>query len=243
AHDFIPKDNWTVVSETPSVFGFDGAKAFDGDPSTYYHVDGDVVGLHPHELVIDLGAEYEISEFYYTANPDFAEPSGGRVKDYELYFSVNGFDWGDPVAVEQFFSTGIRQYELSADGFARYVKFIALSANNSGTRPSMRRTSIGEIDLRGTEVSVKDAHEIDHTIADNIKLSPNPVIDNLIIEGLTQDQVVRIYNPFGVLFKEFKKTGVSTELDMTSYPSGIWMVSVYDKYDNHIATQRILKLE
>ncbi|MCG8698258.1 MAG: discoidin domain-containing protein, partial [Bacteroidales bacterium] len=218
-YDFIPKENWSIVSSTSFVSGYDASQAIDGDPTTYYHVDGDVVGLHPHELVIDLGAEYEISEFYYTANPNFTEPSGGRVKDYELYFSTNGVDWGEPVAVEQFFNTDIRQYELSADGIARYIKFIALSANNSGSRPSMRRTSIAEIDLRGKEVIEKDVLEVNQTIADKIKLSPNPVIDNLIIEGLTQDQVVRIYNPFGVLFKEFKITGTSTELDMTSYPS------------------------
>jgi len=69
-------------SEHPGLEAF---KAMDGNPGTIWHSiwRGAVTNL-PHEILVDLGAVYEISGFTYVPRPG---SRNGRIKDYEAYLS------------------------------------------------------------------------------------------------------------------------------------------------------------
>ncbi|MFT5386404.1 MAG: M6 family metalloprotease-like protein [Saprospiraceae bacterium] len=236
-YDLIPKDNWALISQAPSQFGFDGGKAFDDDLSTYYHVPFGSSEPRPHELVIDLGTDYEIAEFYYTANDNFSPPWEGRIKDYELHFSMNGVDWGTPIVAEQFFQTPYKQYALFSNEVTRYVKFSALNSYLDD-----ERTSIAEIDFRGKESTVTYIKETDSGIVRLINFSPNPISDFLKIERLEKNGTIKIFSPIGSLLKEVKNADHSILINTGSYPTGILIVSVYDEFNRHISSKKILKI-
>ncbi|MBT9315668.1 DUF4347 domain-containing protein [Leptothoe spongobia] len=103
--NLISQANWTlesVNSEELVVSNRPATNAFDGNPNTFWHTEWAPPGndndpRHPHEIVIDLEAEYDISGFSYLPRQD-ASPNG-QVADYAFYVSNNGIDWGSPVAV------------------------------------------------------------------------------------------------------------------------------------------------
>lgn len=236
-HDFIPKDNWTLISETPSQFGYDGSKAFDDDLTTYYHVPFGNSEARPHELIIDLGDNYELNEFYYTANDNFSPPWEGRIKDYELYFSMDGLNWGSPIAKEQFFQTQYRQYELFSSEVTRYVKFSALNSYLDD-----ERTSISEIDFRGKLAATSNTHETDSDKYYSVKLSPNPVYDFLKIEGMGKKNTIKIFNSIGYLIAEEKNISNSILIDTRSYPTGMLFLSIYDQSNRLLNNYKVLKI-
>ena len=72
------------------------ALAFDGNQATFWHTEyvGAMPG-YPHELVLALAAPQEIAGVTYVPRQ---ESDSGRVKDYEVYVSMDGQNWGEPVA-------------------------------------------------------------------------------------------------------------------------------------------------
>jgi len=90
---------------------------------------------YPHEIVIELNESTTITGFKYVPLQDGSEK--GWVADYEWYASMDGSDWGSPVAKGTFKRhAGEQRVELEwvSDGFnttksktAAYVRFVALS--------------------------------------------------------------------------------------------------------------------
>lgn len=102
----------------------------DGNPDTFWHtLTGVTLASFPHEIRLNLGAELKLKGITYCGAP----PSNGRVKDYEVYVSMNGQDWGSPVARGSFSNTTDRQEALFfAPTTARFIRFVALSAHDGG---------------------------------------------------------------------------------------------------------------
>ena len=88
----VSRNNWKVVyvdSEENFSEGDQAEKAFDGDTETFWHSLWSAPHTsHPHTLVIDLGAEQEISGVRLLPRQDSAN---GRIKDYKLYLSTAPF--------------------------------------------------------------------------------------------------------------------------------------------------------
>jgi beta-galactosidase len=88
----VPRKNWKVVyvdSEENFSEGDQAEMAFDGDPDTFWHSLWSAPhSSHPHTLVLDLGAEQEISGVRLLPRHDSAN---GRIKDYKLYLSLAPF--------------------------------------------------------------------------------------------------------------------------------------------------------
>jgi beta-galactosidase len=84
----VSRKNWKVVyvdSEENFAEGDQAEKAFDGDTETFWHSLWSAPHpSHPHTLVIDLGADQEISGVKLLPRQDSAN---GRIKDYKLYLS------------------------------------------------------------------------------------------------------------------------------------------------------------
>ncbi|MFT7588566.1 MAG: M6 family metalloprotease-like protein [Limisphaerales bacterium] len=233
-YPFISKADWTLISETPAQAGFGGSNAFDDDNSTYYHVPFSSTEPRPHELVIDLGIEYEINEFYYTANDNYYPPWEGRIKDFELYFSTDGINWDAPIVAESFFQTPYKQYALFSSVDARYVKFSALNSYNDDSR-----TSIAEIDIRGRDATLTSLEE--HSLLHKLNLSPNPTRDFVQIEGLKKEWTLQLFDAFGVLHQEIKNPNSTLSLDLRNYPAGMYVLSVLDKNNFPITSKKLIK--
>jgi hypothetical protein len=73
-----------------------GTNAVDGNPDTFWHTQWqDANPPCPHEIIIQLGEPATLKGFTYLPRQDDSE--NGTIKDYELYLSNDGKDFGQPV--------------------------------------------------------------------------------------------------------------------------------------------------
>jgi beta-galactosidase len=100
--------------------------AVDGDPSTFWHSRWSTEEAKPpHFLVVDYGHSLEMSGLGYTARTD---SDNGHIKDFEIYVSDDGIDWGSPMAKGSFSSeAGAETIRFPGSVKARFLKFVALS--------------------------------------------------------------------------------------------------------------------
>jgi hypothetical protein len=94
----IPKTNWSIYYRSSEETGFEAALAIDDDPATFWHSQyTGTLAQPPHEIQIDLGADYELLEVTYQAratNPaastDFDQWTSGMIWTYEILVSKDG---------------------------------------------------------------------------------------------------------------------------------------------------------
>ncbi|MGH9361864.1 MAG: discoidin domain-containing protein, partial [Thermoanaerobaculia bacterium] len=101
------------------------ALAADGDPETLWHTE--FVGAspgHPHELVLDLQSPREVAGLTYLPR---ADSPNGRVRDFEVYLSEDGKEWGKPLARGSWADDQLPKIVLVAPSRARYLKLRGLS--------------------------------------------------------------------------------------------------------------------
>jgi len=138
------------VTVDSQMDGESADKALDGDPNTFWHSRyGDGETKHPHEMVVDLGAAFEISGFSYLPRPG---GGNGTIKDYEFYISDNPNNFGQPVSKGTWAYDGSEKSVTFSKRKARYVKLRAMSEGN-GTA----WTSVAELRLHsdGLEFTTK----------------------------------------------------------------------------------------
>ncbi|MGA2864600.1 MAG: glycoside hydrolase family 2 TIM barrel-domain containing protein [Verrucomicrobiota bacterium] len=138
---------WKIVAASSFEPGEgDPAHAIDGDPETFWHSrwSSDEAGP-PHWLVIDLARPTKLGGVLYTAR---AGSENGRVRDYELYLSADGQDWGSAPAAKGRLRGGVepQAIRLNEPVTARFLKFVALSEIRN--RPW---TSVAELDILPAE--------------------------------------------------------------------------------------------
>lgn len=137
------KKGWKLVFATSEETDEGPARfAIDGDPETYWHTRYTEPSTKvPHELVVDLGVEKSIRGFRYVPRQDGGV--NGRVKAYEIYVSLDGKEWGAPVAKGEFPSTAEpSRAMLPQNCRGRYVRFVALSESNGGPWTSMAELDV-----------------------------------------------------------------------------------------------------
>ncbi|MEE2966772.1 MAG: discoidin domain-containing protein, partial [Verrucomicrobiota bacterium] len=108
--------------------------AIDGDPRTIWHTRwSDRTEKHPHQLVIDLEAKYQVSGVRYLVRQDGGW--NGAFADVEFYISNNAEQFGSkPNGLGKFKKDKKSQsinFEKSKEG--RYLKIKILSEVNGGT--------------------------------------------------------------------------------------------------------------
>jgi len=125
--------------------GYGGVNALDGNPQSMWHTQFQGSSPpHPHEILVDLGAVYEITGFGYLARQG---GGNGTIKEFEFYVGLDPEDLGAAAAkgtiqrvlTEQ--TVGLRPPRKG-----RYVKLRALS--EVGGRPW---TSVAELRIHSTE--------------------------------------------------------------------------------------------
>jgi hypothetical protein len=117
------------------------AHAIDGDSRTHWHTQFQPqLDKHPHELVIDLGAEKSISGFRYLARQDGGW--NGAIAKCEFAVSNSADEFGEPVAQATFKKTKFSQ-EVKCDPVkGRYVLIRVLSEVNNGPWASIAELGV-----------------------------------------------------------------------------------------------------
>jgi len=94
----INRVGWTITADSQETAGENGraTNATDGNTGTIWHTQWQAANpVHPHWLVVDLGATFTIGGFRYLPRQDGAN---GRIANYKFYISADGVTWGAPVA-------------------------------------------------------------------------------------------------------------------------------------------------
>jgi lysophospholipase L1-like esterase len=140
----LPRTDWTIKyvnSEEVILANNPATNALDGNSNTLWHTQWkNVEG--PHEIQIDLGAAFEVDALRYLPRPSGS--SNGRIKNYHVYVSQNGMDWGLPVAIGQFVDSDSEQRVQFSPKTGRFVKLVALSEVNN-----KRWASMAELNIEG----------------------------------------------------------------------------------------------
>ena len=106
------------------------SNVLDGNPDTYWHtMKGVTMASFPHDIRINLGGERRLRGMLYRGAPS----PQGRVKDYEVYVSSDGKNWGEPVARGAFSNSAEPQEAIFFTPVeARFIRLVALSAHDGG---------------------------------------------------------------------------------------------------------------
>ncbi len=121
-------------SEQP---GFEATNAVDGDATTMWHTawDGDAPKF-PHWLELELDSPEEFAGF--TVLPRQDGNHNGWIKDYALYLSQDGSNWGKPVAAGTFPANDqLQTVKFASPVTAKFVKLVALSGYAGGPWASL----------------------------------------------------------------------------------------------------------
>ena len=101
----IDRSGWSISADSEETNKEDGRaiNAIDGNTNTIWHTEWSSGSpAHPHEIIIDMGSEYEVTGFRYLPR---TAGINGMVKDYKFYVSNNGTTWEQAVAEGSFPST------------------------------------------------------------------------------------------------------------------------------------------
>ncbi|MCM5664049.1 discoidin domain-containing protein [Galbibacter mesophilus] len=139
---YVPQNDWSLVSvssEETSAADRPATNAFDNDINTFWHTKySDGSDPYPHEIVINLGAEYEVSGFTYI--PRLDRSNNGLVAEFQLFLSSDGENWGAPTASGNLGYWTELYFETTS---AHYMKFVAIApmektAENLATATELR---------------------------------------------------------------------------------------------------------
>lgn len=91
----ISREDWKLIyadSEETAADDGNAANVFDLQATTFWHTQwsGNAPG-HPHQIVIDLGAERIVTGFKYLPRPQGQNEPPGRIKDYRVWLSATNF--------------------------------------------------------------------------------------------------------------------------------------------------------
>ncbi|MBR5186447.1 MAG: discoidin domain-containing protein, partial [Akkermansia sp.] len=127
-----------VSSDLPE--GGPARNVLDGNPDTYWHtLKGVTLASYPHEIRLDMGGERKVKGLVFQS----AKLKEARVKDYEVYVSQDGKNWGEPVARGTMANTADKQEALfftSASG--KFIRFVALSSHDGGDSAAVAELNI-----------------------------------------------------------------------------------------------------
>lgn len=204
--------------------GNEPAKAFDGNPATIWHTAwGTVEPKHPHEIQIDLGDDYYVSNMIYTPRTD---GSNGRIKKYELYLSMDKNNWGSPVKSDSLTNTSAPTTIKFAQKAARYARLVALSEVNNNAW-----TSAAELTFTGCRI-VAGKNEIE--LNTEIKAFPVPANAEITIALPFNDGINTYkYSVFTTDGKQiFNGTTIANQrdlkFDISKFEKGYYFVNFID---------------
>jgi lysophospholipase L1-like esterase len=212
AQTVIPRTNWMVVfaDSQDVVTGGAAEGSFDGNTGTMWHTQWFDVTPNPpppHEIQINLGAIYEVSGFRYLPRQDGSQ--NGWIGQYEFYVSLDGVEWGTPVATGTFAPDALEKEVLFTNKTGQYVRLLALSEVNGNPWTSMAELNVLQSTCVTPSVSLVQPKSyylqtsIDLPVLTDTCLTAGQGV-RFMLDGGTQ---VDVYSaPFGVTYTALSNT-------------------------------------
>lgn len=115
-----------IFASSQEPHGGEAAYMTDGDETTIWHTMYSItLAKYPHWVDFDAGEVKLMKGFTYTPRQDGVN---GWVKDYEIYVSIDGENWGDPVMKGTFTPNAeTKRVMFNKPVQARYIRFNALN--------------------------------------------------------------------------------------------------------------------
>jgi hypothetical protein len=122
--------------------GYSAEQATDGDPNTIWHTSwDDEQAKFPHELVIEFDSPRKLAAF--TVLPRQDGNQNGWIKDFALYASSDGQQWGEPLVKGTFSEDAkLKTITFPASITASWLKFVALSGYAKGPWASLAEFNV-----------------------------------------------------------------------------------------------------
>ncbi len=137
---FVPQNEMSIHYVDSEASSEPALLALDGNPNTFWHTEyGSSNPSHPHELQLDLGAEYPLTGFLYTPRQS---GTNGRIANYEFYVSTDGVNWGSVLASGTWANDADQKEIAIAKTAARYVRLRALSEVNANAWASVAEFNV-----------------------------------------------------------------------------------------------------
>ncbi|KAF1999280.1 carbohydrate-binding module family 32 [Amniculicola lignicola CBS 123094] len=139
----IPLDRtgWTATADSNQA-GDEPGRAIDGNPNTIWHSDYDPLHPLPNSITIDMKNNYLVGAVSYQPRQD--GNGNGRIGQHRVYLSLDGTNWGAPVAVGQYINDAKTKKTTFVSKPARYVRITALTEAQSAAN---QFTSIAEVNI------------------------------------------------------------------------------------------------
>ncbi len=213
---------WSLLFvDSESNDGQPGELAFDGNPSSKWNSGFEPEKPdYPHEIRIDLGDRYKISEFLLTSH---TQPNG-RIKDAEIYISDDVNNWGQPVLVTFQNQASQDPVVFSQPISGRYLRVVGLNSTDGD-----KFATINEINLIGCDA---EALSINDNNIINLKAFPIPTSGhiNISIPGRGNFDY-EIHSLLGQVVKKgiIKEAHSSHIFDLGSFESGMYIINLIDE--------------
>lgn len=119
----VARTNWKVIDYSSQQTGNEASMAIDGNTGSIWHTRwSSPVGIAPHHITVDMGAEQEVSGFLAMARLD--NDVNGLIRQFILYVSSDNKDW-KTVAGGSWMPYSSEIYFPKVT--ARYFKLVALA--------------------------------------------------------------------------------------------------------------------
>ena len=141
----LPRTGWTVSADSQESPTFSAGNVLDGNGMTIWHTPytGTTPPL-PHSITIDMQSIQPVSGLSYLPRQD--TNLNGTIGKYSISVSIDGNNWGSPVASGTWANDHTQKYATFTRVSARFVRLTALS--ESGNRGQW--SSAAEINIHGT---------------------------------------------------------------------------------------------
>lgn len=142
----VPRAGWKVQYVNSEEPDYAAALSIDGDSSTMWHTRWRSPDKPPppHELQISIGAQRRLSGFRYVPRQD--NITVGNIGRYQFYVSMDGIDWGAPVATGRFSAGGQEKEVFFSPKVGKFVRLVCVTEANGYNDCSM-----AELDLLQAE--------------------------------------------------------------------------------------------
>lgn len=225
----IPKTSWNVVafdSEEPTGEGTNNGRAIhgiDGDTTTYWHTQWQAAQPnYPHHFVIDLGSSHAVNGLSILSRHN---SGGGKTKDYELYLSNDGINWGLPQVSDVMVYNSIGSPSQRGTVFfgavdAQYLKVVFNSNYDNNKYIVVSEFDVYEYTGTGCTVSGQQNQTITlNTIPKKETNSPDFQITGLASSGLSLNYSI-ISGPATINGNTISLTGNAGTVTVTAEQTG-----------------------
>lgn len=170
------------VDSEESSNGGEIEKAFDGDNNTIWHTEWVAQDpVYPHEVQLDMGSVLPLSGLTYLPRQDGSY--NGTIKDYSIYVSQDGVNWGNPVAMGTWPTTkSLKQVDFQPVD-AQYIRLIGQNEVNGNPWASAAEIRILTTPCTDRLNTIGEAGKVDISSAWTTVTLNNNYADPVIVTG------------------------------------------------------------